>query len=135
MSYFIWFRKTKRIWSASCPILALRLHHHRGRLAHHAAGQPGFLIHTRQGKITGIYCDKPAKILEIETQGDARRMDHQAMPAMISPQTSVKVVGGFGTSVAHMLAMAFDDPSMDAGLRETLAAHEIVIEEEWVDVE
>jgi hypothetical protein len=35
--------------------------------------------------------------------------------------------------VAHTLAMAFDDPSMDGGLRETLAAHEIG--EEWADVE
>jgi len=42
------------------------------------------------------------------------------MPALISPQTSVKVVGGCGTSVTHMLAMAFDDPSMDAYLREAL---------------
>jgi hypothetical protein len=39
---------------------------------------------------------------------------------MISPQTSVKVLGGRGTSVAHTLAMALDDPSMDDDLRETL---------------
>jgi hypothetical protein len=29
--------------------------------------------------------------------------------------------------VAHMLAMAFDDPSMDADLRATLATHEIML--------
>ena len=55
------------------------------------------------------------------------------MPSMISPQTSVKVVGGWGTSVDHTLAMAFDDPSMGAYLRETLDAHEIVLGEEWAD--
>ncbi len=54
---------------------------------------------------------------------------------MISPQTSVKVVGDYGTSIGHMLAMAFDDPLMDADLREPVAANEIVIEEEWAEVE
>ena len=54
---------------------------------------------------------------------------------LICPQTTVKVVGGRGTSVAHTLAMSFDDPSMDVDLRETLDAHEIVLEEEWADVE
>jgi hypothetical protein len=29
------------------------------------------------------------------------------MPSMISPQTSVKLTGGYGTAVFHMLAMAF----------------------------
>jgi hypothetical protein len=56
------------------------------------------------------------------------------MPA-ICPQTSVKVVGGRGTSVAHMLATAFQDPTMDDDLRETLAGHEIDLEGEWADVE
>jgi hypothetical protein len=93
---------------------------------------PKILIHTRQGKVVGIYCDQPAKILEVETQGDPRR---QVVPTMICPQTTVKVVGGRGTSVAHMLAMALDDPSMDGDLRETLTTHEIEIEEEWADVE
>ncbi len=37
---------------------------------------------------------------------------------MISSQTSVKVVGGHGTSVNHMLAMALDAPSVDKNLRE-----------------
>ena len=55
------------------------------------------------------------------------------MPAIISPQTSVKVVGGCGTSVDRMLAMAFDDPSMDADLREILTAHEIVLSKEWAN--
>jgi len=59
----------------------------------------------------------------------------QAMPAMTCPQTSVKVVGGRGTSVAHTLVMELDVPSMADDPRETLAAHEIEIEEEWADVE
>ena len=63
----------------------------------------------------------------------SNRRAGQALPA-IRPQTSFKVVGGRGTSVAHMLAMAMGDPSMDGDLRETLAAHEIEIEEEWADV-
>ena len=57
------------------------------------------------------------------------------MAATISPQTSVKLAGGYGTSVAHMLAMAFDDPTMDEDLREALAAQEIEIGEEWADME
>lgn len=55
------------------------------------------------------------------------------MPALISPQTRVKVVGGYGTSADHVLAMAFDDPTMDADLRETQAAREIVLGDEWTD--
>ena len=34
-----------------------------------------------------------------------------------------------------MLAMAFDDPTMDDDLRTALAAHEIVLGDEWADVE
>ena len=64
-----------------------------------------------------------------------RHTVHQAMPSMIGPQTSVKVVGGYGTSLAHTLAMAFDDPSMDDDLRETLDADEIMLGEEWAAVE
>jgi hypothetical protein len=45
------------------------------------------------------------------------------------------VIGGFGTSVAHMLSMPCDDPSMDDDLHATLAAYEIVLEVEWADVE
>ena len=33
------------------------------------------------------------------------------------------------------VAMALDDPTMDEDLRTALAAHEIVLEEEWADVE
>jgi len=77
--------------------------------------------------------DQLAMILEVEPQDDPRRAVRQAMPAMISPRTSVKVVGGFGTSVAHMLTMAFADPTIGADLRETLAANEIVLGEEWTD--
>ena len=65
-------------------------------------------------------CDQPAKMLvEVQTQADPRHAIHQAMPATISPQTSVKLVGGYGTSAEHMLAMAFDDPTMDDDLRWT----------------
>jgi hypothetical protein len=96
-------------------------------------GSPKIMIHTRQGKVVGIYCDQPAKILEVETQDDLRHAV-QPMPA-ISPQTRFKVVGGRGTSVAHTLAMALDDPSMDDDLHDVLAAHEIVLAEEWANVE
>jgi len=54
------------------------------------------------------------------------------MSSMISSQTSVKVIGG--TSVAHMLAMALDDPTMDDDLRKALAAHEIRLGDEWDNV-
>ncbi len=56
------------------------------------------------------------------------------MLAIISPQTSAKLVGGYGTAVDHVLAMAFDDRSMDDDLRRTLNAHEVVLEGEWPDV-
>jgi hypothetical protein len=100
-------------------------------------GSPKILIHTRQGRCVGIYCDQPAKVLVVETQDDPRRTvhpSHQAMLAMISPQTSAKVVSSCGTAVDHVLAMAFDDPCMDDDLRRTLNAHEVVLDEEWPDV-
>ena len=95
---------------------------------------PKILTHTRQGKIVGIYCDRPAKILEVETQDDPRRAVHQAMPLMISPQTSTKLVGGHGTAIDRVLAMAFDDPTMDDDLRQILRAQEIVLGDEWPDI-
>ena len=98
---------------------------------------PKILIHTRQGKCVGIYCDQPAKVLCVETEGDPRRTIHPsnlAMLSIISPQTSTKVVGGYGTAVDHVLAMAFDDPNMDDDLRRTLDAHEVVLDGEWLDV-
>ena len=101
-------------------------------------GSPQILIHTRQGKCVGIYCNQPAKILEVETQGNPRHATeprHLAFRALICPQTSVKVVDGYGTAVDYVLAMAFDDPSMDDDLCRTLNAHEIVLGEEWADVE
>ncbi len=85
-----------------------------GPHADHAGRQPE-LIHTRQGEIAGIYCDKPAKLID--------------------PQTSIKVAGGQITFVFHMLAMALDDPTMDEDLWVALAAHEIVLGDEWADVE
>ena len=100
-------------------------------------GSPKILIHTRQGRCVGIYCDQPAKVLVIETQEDPRRAAHPAnlaMLAMISPQTSVKLVGGHGTSVDHVLAMPFDDPSMDDDLCRTLDAHEVMLDGEWPDI-
>jgi hypothetical protein len=101
------------------------------------SGSPKILIHTRQGKIVGVYCDQSAKALEVETQDSLKRAAnprYQAFCSVICPQTSVKVVGGYGTSIAHMLAMAFDDSSMDDDLRQGLAAHEIILEDEWADV-
>ena len=75
----------------------------------------------------------PAKILQVETKDDPRRPVHRALPAMICPQTSVKVGGGYRTAVAHTLAMALDVPTMDDDLRTALAAHEIVLDEECVE--
>jgi len=100
-------------------------------------GSPKILIHTRQGRCLGIYCDQPAKVLVIETQEDPRRAARPAnfaMLAMISPQISVKLVGGHGTSVDHVLAMPFDDPSMDDDLSQTLHAHEVLLDGEWPDI-
>jgi hypothetical protein len=101
------------------------------------AGSPKIVIHTRQGRCVGIYCDQPAKVLCVETQGDPRRAVHPsslAVLSMVSPQTSTKLVGGYGTAVDHVLAMAFDDPWMDDDLRQVLNAHEVVLDGEWPDV-
>ena len=101
-------------------------------------GSPKILIHTRQGKCVGIYCDHPGKVLCVETQDDPKRTTdpgYRMFLSHISPQTSVKVVGEYGTSVDHVLAMAFDDPSMDADLHQALEAHEIVLDSEWPDIE
>jgi hypothetical protein len=95
------------------------------------------MIHTWRGRCVGIYCDQPAKVLVVETQDDPRRVTHPSYPAMlamISPQTSTKLVGGYGTAVDHVLAMAFDDPSMDDDLRRILNAHEVVLGGEWADI-
>jgi hypothetical protein len=100
-------------------------------------GSPKIMIHTRGGKCVGIYCDQPAKVLVVETQGDPCRTaqpSNLTMLSMIGPQTSAKVVGGYGTAVDHVLAMAFDDPSMDDDLRRTMDAHEVVLDGEWPDV-
>lgn len=97
-------------------------------------GSPRILIHTRHGKVVGIYCDQPAKVLVVETEDDPRRAVHRAEILMISPQSSTKLVGAHGTTVDRVLAMAFDDPSMDGDLRQALAAHEIVLNEQWPDI-
>jgi hypothetical protein len=76
--------------------------------------------------------------LEVETKICPKRATdprNLAFMSLICPQTSIKVVGGHGTSVDHMLVMAFDDPSMADDLRSALAAHEIVLDEEWADLE
>ena len=86
---------------------------------------------------TIIYCDQPAKVLVVETQDGPRRTVHpsyQATLSIISPQTSAKVVGGYGTAVDHVLAMAFDDPSMDDDLHRVLNTHEVVLDGEWPDI-
>ena len=49
---------------------------------------------------------------------------------MIRPQTSAKLVGGHGTSLDHVLAMSFDDPTMEDDLRRILDAHGIVLDNE-----
>ena len=62
------------------------------------------LYYSFRGTPSGtVYSDKPAKILEIETQDDPR-LGHQALPSMISPQTSTKLVCGYSTSISRMLA-------------------------------
>jgi hypothetical protein len=102
------------------------------------AGSPKILIHTRQGRVVGIYCNQPAKILEVETQDSPKRAAdprNAAFRSLICPQTSVKVAGGCGSSVAHMLTIAFDDPSMEDDLQASLAAHVIMLDDEWADVE
>ena len=100
-------------------------------------GSPKILIHTRGGKCVGIYCDQPAKVLFVETQDDPQRLVdplNLAMLSLVSPQTSVKLVGGYGTVVDDVLAMGFDDPDMDDDLRRTLDAHEVVLDGEWANV-
>jgi transcriptional regulator of met regulon len=100
-------------------------------------GSPKILIHTQKGRCVSIYCDQPAKVLVVETQDDPRRAVHPSYHAtlsIISPQTIAKAVGGYGTAVDHVLAMAFDDPDMDDDLRRALNAHEVVLDEEWPDV-
>ena len=70
-------------------------------------GSPKILIHTRQGRCVGIYCDQPAKVLVVETQDDPLRTVHpsyQATLSMVSPQTSAKVVGGFSDAVFSVVA-------------------------------
>ena len=57
---------------------------------------------------------------------------YRAKLATISPQTSARLVGGYGTSVDRVLPITFGDSSIDADLHETLAAHEIVLWEDRV---
>ena len=85
----------------------------------------------------GIYCDQPAKVLCVETQDDPQRLvdpSNLAMLSIISPQTSAKLVGGYGTAVDHVLAMAFADPWMDDDLRRVLKTHEVLLDGERPDV-
>ncbi len=72
-------------------------------------GSPKILIHSRRGRCVGIYCDQPAKVLCVETEDDPRRAvqpSYQTTLPMTSPQSSVKLVGGYGTAVDHGLAEA-----------------------------
>jgi len=76
-------------------------------------------------------------VLFIETQDDPQRLvdpSNLAMLSIISPQTSAKLVGGYGTAVDHVLAMAFDDPSMDDDLRRVLDAREVLLDGKWPDI-
>jgi hypothetical protein len=60
-------------------------------------GSPRILIHTRRGKIAGIYCNQPAKIFTVETQDILKRATdsrYRAFCSVISPQSSLKAVGG-----------------------------------------
>ncbi len=101
---------------------------------HHAAADG--VLQPRVDDVAGD--DQPAKILEVETREKPKYISdprNLAFLSMISPPTNVKVVGSRGTSVAHTLAMALDDPSMDEDLHETLAAHEIVLKDDWADLE
>jgi hypothetical protein len=80
---------------------------------------------------------QPAKVVFVETQDDPRRAAHpsyQATLSIISPQTSAKLVGGYGTAVDHVLTMAFDDPCMDDDLRRVLDANEVVLDGGWPDI-
>jgi hypothetical protein len=56
------------------------------------------------------------------------------MLSIISPKTIAKLVGGYGTAMDHVLAMAFNDPSMDDDLRSVLNVHEVVLDGEWLNV-
>ena len=74
----------------------------------------------------------------VETQGNSRHATeprHRAFLALICPQTSVKLVGAYGTLVDHVLAMPFDDPSTDDDLCQALNAHEVMLDADWPDIE
>jgi hypothetical protein len=95
------------------------------------------LIHTRQGKCVGIYCEQPAKVLVVEPQDHPRRAvdpSCRAMLVMINPQRSIKLIDGCGTSIDHVLAMAFDEATMDDDLCRVLNVHEIVLGRAWPDI-
>ncbi len=66
-------------------------------------GSPKILIHTRQGKIVGIYCDQPAKILEVETQNSPKRAAdpwNQAFLSVISPRQPLPGFGNAGVGLS-----------------------------------
>jgi hypothetical protein len=100
-------------------------------------GSPKILIHVRRGRFFAVYCNQPAKVLCVETKGKPQQaVDPRYLEflSLISPQTSIKLVGRCGTSVDHMLAMQFDEP-MNQDLHRVLMAHEIMLDEDWPDVE
>jgi hypothetical protein len=71
------------------------------------------------------------RVLVVERQDDLRRTvqpSNLAMLSIISPQTSAKVVGSRGTTVDHVLVMAFDD------LRGVLNAHAVGLDGKWPDL-
>jgi hypothetical protein len=92
-------------------------------------GSPKILIHTRGGRCVGIYCDQPAKVLCVETQGDPRCLvdpSNLAMLSLISPQTSAKVVGGFSDAVFSAAAV----PLADDGGRFAAEAEKVKLQPE-----
>ena len=111
---------------------------HPGRRSDHAGRQPEDPDPHPEGPdrrhlLRPAHKDPPGR--------DADRIERATDPgylafcSVICPKTSLKVLDGYGTSVAHMLTMAFDDPTVDGDLRTALTAHEIVLDQEWADVE
>ena len=65
-----------------------------------------------------------------------RRQQRRSSTSLVWPATSLpkNARASFRPAgTGRPLVMAFDDPSMDAYLRETLDAHEIALGEEWDD--
>ncbi len=88
---------------------------------------------TQYGPIGILWFDTPEKITKAQSI-ELCAMIRQLQPDCIVNARIGNRLGDYGTTVDHVLAMAFDDPTMDDDLRETLAGHEIVLGEEWPDI-